>query len=78
MKTGGGFNEYGTPMSLHVCDTCGCEFSVIPAIADGVPGWENCLGTECDSYDPNRDADKFFDDPALHDRIVREPTGKLN
>ena len=62
MKIGMGYNEYGTPISIHICDSCHRRFTVCPAIEDGKPGWGNCLSPECASYDPDRDADKFFEE----------------
>lgn len=62
MKIGMSKNEYGTPVSVHICDTCGVEFTVCPAADDNKKGWENCLIPECDSYDEKRDIDKWFDD----------------
>ena len=56
-----GKNEYGTPVSVHRCEACGEVFRVCPAAKPGQAGWENCLGPDCSSYDPTRDADKFFD-----------------
>lgn len=64
-------NEYGTPVSAHVCQTCGAEFTVCPPVDDGRPGWDNCLAPECPSYDVTRDADLMFEiEPGL---IRREP-----
>lgn len=54
-------NQYGTKVSVHICDTCGDKFTVCPAVGDK-PSWENCLRPECASYDPSRDADKLFGD----------------
>ena len=79
MKTGESFNEYGTPVSKHICDTCGNEFTVCPKIDDSNKNWDNCLGEECDSYDSSRDADKLFgDDGHLYGKVERVPTGRLN
>jgi len=52
-------NEYGTPMSVHQCLVCGTEFSVIPALADGVEHG-GCTGPTCASYDSSRDVDLLF------------------
>jgi len=62
----GWVNEFGTPVSYRVCETCKRPFTLCPA-AEGVEGWENCLADECGSYDPNRDVDRFFD------AVRREP-----
>ena len=61
MKIGMSKNEYGTPTSVHICNACGGNFTVVPAIPDEAKGWENCLGKDCKSYDESRDADKLFD-----------------
>lgn len=53
-------NEYGTPVSVHTCKTCGRDYTVCPPIPVGVPNWDECLDITCASYDPSRDADKFF------------------
>lgn len=53
-------NEHDIKVSCHKCDTCGGEFTVAPAIEEGVAGWENCMSDECASYDPHRDADVLF------------------
>lgn len=54
-------NEYGTPITVFVCEYCNREFSCCPAIPDDrLDNWRGCLATDCISYDPERDADKFF------------------
>ena len=56
-------NEYGTPVSVHVCATCGAPFTVCPAIAEEeAHAWEDCLAPNCPSYDPERDVDKLFEE----------------
>ena len=60
MRIGLSKNEYGTPVSAHICDTCGGDFTVCPAASVDSPDWDNCLADECDSYDPGRDADILF------------------
>lgn len=52
-------NEYGVEVSEHICDTCKKGFSVTPAATTEQFGG-NCLAVECDSYDPDRDVDKWF------------------
>jgi hypothetical protein len=61
MHIGFEHNEYQVPVSKHICDTCGTEFTVCPAIRPGRRGWDNCLGRDCDSYEPHRDIDLFLD-----------------
>jgi len=61
MKIGMTINEYGTEESKHICDTCGDEFTVCPPEKEGSHAYDNCLAKNCPSYDPGRDADKFFD-----------------
>jgi len=54
-------NEYGTPVSVHNCQTCGGEFTLCPLIPDDdAHRWPDCLSPECESYDPHRDADLLF------------------
>lgn len=58
------FNEYGTPVSVHVCEVCGQTFTICPPVVD-----EPTCGdpNSCESYDPSRDPTCFFapDDPDL-------------
>ncbi len=61
MKIREGRNESNTPISIHICDTCGEEFTVCPLVEND--GWENCLGPECSSYDKSRDVDRLFGSP---------------
>lgn len=63
MKTGMSVNEYGTPISLHICEYCQVEFTVVPAIPDDpdvLNGWRGCLTPECESYDQSRDVDAMM------------------
>ncbi len=54
-------NEYGTPVSVHKCQTCGVEFTLCPAIPDDkADQWPDCLADGCPSYDPERDMDVVF------------------
>lgn len=58
-------NEYGVPVSSHVCETCGVEFTITPA----VDSWPNCMADDCASYDPSCDIEILF----MSDReIARE------
>ncbi len=75
MKLGMGVNEYGTPVSRHVCDTCGGLFTVCPAAKDDSTSWINCLGESCGSYDPDRDIDIFFEALADNGLIERRSIG---
>lgn len=57
------FNEYGTPVTLFHCPSCDSTFTVCPAVEDEhLDQWTGCLGDTCPSYDPDRDADKLFDE----------------
>jgi len=69
MKIKNSVNEYGTPISIHICETCGQEFTVCPLLPDDAKGWENCMAETCASYDPKRDADKLFNEQP--EKIVR-------
>lgn len=54
-------NEHGVIVSDHVCNACGEPFTVTPAKGD--QEWGGCcLSVDCPSYDPARDADRFFED----------------
>lgn len=68
-------NEYGTFVGVYECETCGQEFTVCPD-PQQEEGWENCLAEDCDSYDPSRDADKYFEDPDTE--IEKEPSPRCN
>lgn len=62
------FNEYGTKISVHRCDTCESEFTVCPAVKPNSKNWEYCLADTCESYDPARDADVLF----MSDKEIKE------
>lgn len=55
-------NQYGTPVDVYRCETCQGEFTVCPAHEDRSRDdqWRGCLAEACGSYDPARDADRFF------------------
>lgn len=53
-------NEDGTIVSKHHCPVCDRDFSICPPIPIGTPNWDCCLAEDCDSYDPSRDAGKYF------------------
>ena len=62
------FNDYGTPVSQHRCDSCGDVFTVCPGPEEGESGEEFdkrfggcCLAETCGSYSLPRDVDLFFD-----------------
>lgn len=62
MKIKDDINKYGTPVTVFWCDTCGVEYTVCPKPKpEREHKWNDCLSPECDSYDPDRDADKLFD-----------------
>lgn len=76
MHTGFSTNEYGTRISIHVCETCGRIFTVCPAAEEDAKGWDDCLTPTCSSYDPDRDVDKLFEDgdPIADGRIQKLET----
>jgi hypothetical protein len=52
-------NDYGTVVTLAMCPCCGSEFTVCPAV--DLDKWgHGCLAPNCESYDPGRDADRYF------------------
>ena len=66
-------NEYGTPVSVLICDTCGHEVTICPALPDDEARerWgEGCLGDGCGSYDIARDVDMFFE-PMVEAGLIR-------
>ncbi len=54
-------NEYGTPVGVHQCSTCGHYFTTCPTTDQRDPYWQDCLSLECDSYDVERDVDLMFE-----------------
>lgn len=66
-------NEYGTPVSVHTCPDCGTEFTVCPPTDES---WGGCLAKTCPSYDPARDADKYFGPDAVPG-VQREPIEQI-
>lgn len=61
------FNEYGTPVTMFRCGGCGEPFTVCPAVADeDLRHWDGCLAESCSSYDPERDADRLFDEGRVY------------
>ncbi len=66
-------NEYGTPVSAHVCHTCGDPFTLCPPCMRGDE--YGCRAPACDSYVPEQDADVLFGDFSGFNRYC-ERTGK--
>lgn len=55
-----GRNEFGTPISMHTCRSCGEPFTVCPPRDD--EEWGGCcLAETCGSYDLTRDADLLWE-----------------
>lgn len=65
-ECGGYVNDYGTPVSRHICMTCNRPYTVCPEVIDD-EHWKNCLADDCKSYDPSRDLDN------CKNEIHREP-----
>lgn len=73
MKIRDDVNEYGTPVTVLRCESCGAEFSVCPAVLDiNLDNWKGCLALECESYSEGRDVDKMIEEGLV--KIVRDPT----
>lgn len=53
-------NEYGTLVSVHLCNRCGNRFTVCPPVVDEEWGGE-CLAEGCASYDLRRDIDLVWE-----------------
>lgn len=68
-------NEIGTPVSEHVCESCGQGFTVCPAVpSEKADEWRGCLADDCSSYDLARDIDIFWEplaDSGLIERRTR-------
>lgn len=63
-------NEYDTQVSVFLCDACGTEYTVCPAITPeqrDAESKDGCMWFECSTYDPARDVDKLFEqgDPSI-------------
>lgn len=70
-RTGYGVNEYGTPVSIHTCLTCGTEFTICPA-HEYAWGFGGCQMLPCASYDIRRDVDRVWDDLQSAGHVTRE------
>ena len=54
-------NEFGSPVSVFTCESCGDVFTVCPVVPEDTRDqWTGCQAELCDSYDPSRDADLYF------------------
>ena len=62
-------NEHGVPVSHHICDTCGNNYTITRAVEDGTPLSKNCMDDGCASYDPDNDAEIMF---MTDEEIARE------
>ena len=66
-----GQNDYGTPVSMHICDTCGEPFTNCPVPSDPrSPLYAGCTATTCGSYVEAWDIDKVWD--AVQGIVQRE------
>ena len=82
MYLGARKNDYGNPVDAFRCETCGGEFTVcppLPADRSRDDEWTGCMAEQCRSYDPARDANKFFDEGNVlslvgrRQRVIRVP-----
>lgn len=53
-------NDYGTPVTVFVCSSCGALFTVTGDI-DPESWGTGCLSIDCNSYDVDRDVDLMFE-----------------
>ena len=53
-------NEHGVPVSHHVCEACGVDYTLTPAVEAGTKLSRHCMADECASYDPSCDMDVLF------------------
>jgi len=62
-------NEYGTPISVFKCFSCGSEFTICPAVSEdkrAAYANDGCGdGFECDSYIPSKDVGVSFGDYSM-------------
>jgi hypothetical protein len=65
-------NEYGTPVSVLRCASCGAVVSICPLIKDPDAWGDGCLADTCASYDIERDMDLFFEPLMDHGLIGRD------
>ena len=61
--------EYGTKVTVHICDTCGRQFTICPVDTEGFFG-SDCLAVDCPSYDDRRDISKVWS--GIQKFIIRE------
>ena len=54
-------NEYGTPVSVLRCASCGAIVSICPLVRDPASWGDGCLAEGCASYDLGRDVELFFE-----------------
>ena len=64
-------NEYGTTVTVFICESCLLIFAVTGDVDPETFG-NACLGLDCDSYDIDRDVDLMFEIEPW--RIVRGDT----
>ena len=68
------YNLQGTKITEFVCEFCGTIFTVCPAVnKDKDDDWKGCMDLGCKSYDPDRDADKFFEEEMIIRKRNNQP-----
>ena len=60
-RLGLALNEYGTEVTVMVCESCGSIFTVTGDQSLETWGGAVCLAETCDSYDVDRDVDLMFE-----------------
>lgn len=56
-------NEFGTSVKEYRCEDCGDVFTVTPAPSDDRDHhWTGCTQPYCESYKPEWDIDRIFDE----------------
>lgn len=66
MKLRDDVNEYGTKITVCLCEYCEREFLICPAVPDHkLDRWRGCTAPDCESYDEGRDVDKMLEEGSV-------------
>lgn len=73
-------DEDGLRHSVHVCGSCGEDFTICPAVEPGSIGDEDCGCAGCPSFDPHRnigivfmtDAEIARDEPVVSIKMLQK------
>ena len=69
-------NEYGVPEASFRCHTCDRIFTICPAPDPGDDDlYPDCLSPGCESYDPELDIGRLFDEGRV--RVIENGDGTI-